>query len=51
MKIQQQDGVVVDAAAITAGLRQARDGVGDVLGRGGAVPWMFFAALPSPLYL
>ena len=53
MEIQQHDGVVVEVAGISAGLRQALNGGGEVLGRGGVAPSMLFlcAALPSPLYL
>ena len=50
MKIQQHDGVVVDAAAISAGLRQASArGRGVAEGEGGAKS-MGSAALP-PLYI
>ena len=48
MKIQQHDGVVVDAAAISAGLRQASAiGRGVARGQGGAKS-MGAAALPPP---
>ena len=48
MKIQQHDGVVVDAAAISAGLRQASArGRGVAEGEGGAKS-MGVAALPPP---
>ena len=48
MKIQQHDGVVVDAAAISAGLRQALvRGRGGAWGEGGAKS-MAAAALPPP---
>ena len=48
MKIQQHDGVVVDAAAILAGLRQAfARGRGVARGEGGAKS-MGAAALPPP---
>ena len=48
MKIQQHDGVVVDAAAISAGLRQASArGRGVARGEGGAKS-MGAAALPPP---
>ena len=51
MKIQQHDGVVVDAAAISAGLRQASTrGRGVARGEGGAKS-MGAAALPPPLYI
>ena len=33
MEIQQHDGVVVEAAGISTGLRQALNGGGEVLGR------------------
>ena len=50
MKIQQHDGVVVDAAAISAGLRQASArGRGVARGEGGAKS-MGAAALPPSLY-
>ena len=48
MKIQQHDGVVVDVAAILAGLRQASArGRGVARGEGGAKS-MGTAALPPP---
>ena len=48
MKIQQHDGVVVDAAAISVGLRQASArGRGVAKGEGGAKS-MGAAALPPP---
>ena len=48
MEIQQHDGVVVDAAAISAGLRQASTrGRGVARGEGGAKS-MGAAALPPP---
>ena len=48
MEIQQHDGVVVDAAAISAGLRQAyARGRGVAEGEGGAKS-MGAAALPPP---
>ena len=48
MEIQQHDGVVVDAAAISAGLRQASArGSGVARGEGGAKS-MGAAALPPP---
>ena len=48
MKIQQHDGVVVDAAAISAGLRQASaGGRGVARGKGGA-KCKGAAALPPP---
>ena len=51
MKIQQHDGVVVDAAAISVGLRQAlREG--EVLQREREAPraWVRLPSLP-PLYI
>ena len=51
MKIQQHDGVVVDAAGIPAGLRQASaGGRGVARGKGGA-KCKGAAALPPPLYI
>ena len=51
MKIQQHDGVVVDAAAISAGLRQASArGRGGAWGEGGARD-LGAAALPPPLFI
>ena len=48
MKIQQHDGVVVDAAAISAGLRQASArGRGGAWGEGGARD-LRAATLPPP---
>ena len=48
MEIQQHDDVVVDAAAISAGLRQASArGRGGAWGEGGAKS-MGAAALPPP---
>ena len=48
MEIQQHDGVVVEAAGISAGLRQAqREGEVSREGEGGARAQVF-AALPSP---
>ena len=51
MKIQQHDGVVVDAAAISAGLRQAlREG--EVLQRERKAPRAWVRSPPSPpLYI
>ena len=51
MKIQQHDGVVVEATVISAGLRQAQ-GEGEVSqeGEGGTRGWGA-AALPPPLYI
>ena len=50
MEIQQHDGVVVEAAGISAGLRQAqREGEVSREGEGGARGWGT-AALPPPLY-
>ena len=50
MEIQQHDGVVVEAAGISAGLRQAQR-EGEVLreGEGGARAWV--RSPPSPLYI
>ena len=51
MKIQQHDGVVVDAAGFRAGLRQAlAGGRGVARGEGGA-RCQGAAALPPPLYI
>ena len=51
MKIQQHDGVVVDAAGIPAGLHQASAGRrGVARGKGGA-KCKGVAALPHPLYI
>ena len=51
MKIQQHDGVVVDAAAISAGLRRASTrGRGVARGKGGA-KCKGAAALLPPLYI
>ena len=51
MKIQQHDGVVVDAAGIPTGLRQAQAGRrGDAGGEGGA-RGCGVAALPPPHYI
>ena len=41
------DGVAV----LRQGFAKHLIGGGEVLGRGGAAPWMWCAALPSPLYL
>ena len=50
MKIQQHDGVVVDAAGILAGLRQASaGGRGVARGKGGA-KCKGVAALPPSIY-
>jgi len=62
--IQQREGEVEEEGSISsttawwwwrgstpAGLRQALNGGGEMLGRGGAAPWMLCAALPLPLYL
>ena len=51
MEIQQHDGVVVEVAGISAGLRQAQR-EGEVLreGEGGARGWAA-AALPPPHYI
>ena len=51
MKIQQHDGVVVDAAGVPAGLRQASAGERAVArGKEGA-KCQGAAALPPPLYI
>ena len=51
MKIQQHDGVMVDAAVIAAGLRRASArGRGVARGKGGAKS-MGAAALPPPLFI
>ena len=51
MKIQQHDGVVVDAAGIPAGLRQASARErGVARGKGGA-KCKGAGALPPPLYI
>ena len=51
MKIQQHDGVVVDAAAISAGLRQASArGRGVAGGEGGAKSMGAAALHPASLY-
>ena len=51
MEIQQHDGVVVEAAGISAGLRQAqREGEVSREGEGGA-RGLGAAALPSPLFI
>ena len=51
MKIQQHDGVVVDAAGIPAGLRQASaGGRGVARGKGGA-KCKGAVDLPPPLYI
>ena len=51
MKIQQHDGVVVDAAAISAGLRQASARGRGVAGEREAPKHLGAAALPPPLYI
>ena len=51
MKIQHHDGVVVDAAAISAGLRQASARGRGVAGGEGGAKSMGAAALPPPLYI
>ena len=48
MEIQQHDGVVVDAAAISAGLRQASARGRGVAGGEGGAKSMGPAALPPP---
>ena len=51
MEIQQHDGVVVEVAGISPGLRQAqREGEVSREGEGGARAWIA-AALPSPHYI
>ena len=51
MEIQQHDGVVVEAAVISAGLRQAPTrGRGVTRGEGGARD-LGAAAIPPPLYI
>ena len=51
MEIQQHDGVVVEAAAIPAGLRQAQAGRKRCHGReGGARAWVLLPCA-SPLYI
>ena len=51
MEIQQHDGVVVEAAGISAGLRQAqREGEVSREGEGGARAWVRLPSLP-PLYI
>ena len=52
MKIQQHDGVVVDAAVISAGLRQtSARGRGVARGEGGAKSMGAAALPPPPLYI
>ena len=52
MKIQQHDGVVVDAAAISAGLHQASArGRGVAEGEGGGKSMGAAALPPSPLFI
>ena len=51
MKIQQQDGVVVDAAVNTAGLRRAFARERGVAGEEGGAQGLDVAALPSPHYI
>ena len=51
MEIQQNDNVVVDAAAISAGLRQASARGRGVAGGEGGAKSMGAAALPPPLYI
>ena len=48
MKIQQHDGVMVDAAAISAGLRQASARGRGVAGEEGGAKGCVLAALPPP---
>ena len=51
MKIQQHDGVVVDAGVTAAGLRRSTTrGRGVARGEGGAKS-MGAAALPPPIYI
>ena len=51
MEIQQHDGVVVDAVAISAGLRQALARGRGVAGEREAPESWGAAALPPPLYI
>ena len=51
MKIQQHDGVVVDAAAISAGLRQASARGRGVAEGEGCAKSMGAASPPSPFYI
>ena len=48
---QQHDDVVVVEQQYSGKASPSSYGGGEVLGRGGAAPWMFFADLPLPLYL
>ena len=51
MEIQKHDGVVVEAAGISAGLRQAQqEGEVSREGEGGARAWVLLPSLP-PLYI
>ena len=50
MKIQQHDGVVVEATVISAGLRQAQR-EGDVLRREREAPGAGVRSPPSPLFI
>ena len=51
MEIQQHDGVVVDAAAISAGLRQASARGRGVAGEEGGAQCCNVAALPLPPFI
>ena len=51
MKIQQHNGVVMVKPQYSSRASLSSYGGGEVLGRGGAAPWMLCAALPLPLYL
>ena len=50
MKIQQHDGVVVEAAAISAGLRQAQQ-EGEVVRGEREAPGTRVRSPPSPLFI
>ena len=51
MEIQQHDGVVVEAAGISAGLRQAqREGEVSREGEEGARAWILLPSLPPTIY-
>ena len=50
MEIQQHDGVVVEAAVISAGLRQAQR-EGEVVRREREVPGAGVRSPPSPLFI
>ena len=51
MKIQQHDGVVVEATVISAGLRQAQRDEGLSQEREGEARGLGAAALPPPHYI